>query len=78
MAKCYFIDPIPNAHVKENELYTLNPAPNVSSGHIGVLTYSIKNTADSGYFTMSDTSTGVVTMQPKDFENPEDSGFYIS
>ena len=66
------ITAISDATVNENESYT-GPTPTFTGGTpIGVLTYT-KGGSDSEKFTI-DSSTGVVSMEAKDFETPVDVG----
>ena len=67
----FSITQIPNATVNKNEPYT-GPIPTLTGETpIGVLTYT-KGGSDSEKFTI-DSSTGVVSMVGKDYENPTDA-----
>ena len=67
----FSITQIPNATVNKNEPYT-GPIPTLTGETpIGVLTYT-KGGSDSEKFTI-DSSTGVVSMVGKDYENRTDA-----
>ncbi|MGB3592035.1 MAG: hypothetical protein WBA16_10165 [Nonlabens sp.] len=60
---------MPTQTVPENQTFT-SVAPTVNGAPPGTLTYVLSG-EDAGLFTI-DSNTGVVSMIPRDFENPED------
>ena len=67
----FTIDTIENAEVDENSSYEVT-LEFTGDEPIGTVTYTLSGGADKDLFSI-DTETGVVTMQAKDFENPEDA-----
>ena len=66
----FTIDPIADVAIDENTEYT-GPEPTLSGDTpIGTVTYTLAG-ADASLFTI-DPATGQVTMEPRDFENPQD------
>ncbi|WP_109832666.1 cadherin domain-containing protein [Reichenbachiella versicolor] len=66
----FTIDPIANTNVNENNTYT-SVTPSITGTPIGTVTYSLGGT-DAADFTINST-TGVVSMVARDFENPVDA-----
>jgi uncharacterized protein (TIGR02145 family) len=64
------INPIDNATVAENAIFT-GIFPSISGDYIDQLNYSLSG-VDAGAFTI-DSTTGVVTMDVHNFENPKDA-----
>ncbi|MEM6830618.1 MAG: Calx-beta domain-containing protein, partial [Bacteroidota bacterium] len=72
--ECSFfeVDAVANDLVDENSTYTSSAAPTVIAGrHIGAFTYSLLGD-DAGDFTVN-AATGVVSMAPRNYENPLDT-----
>ncbi len=68
----FTIDAIADANVNENIAYT-SVTPNLSGDTpIGNVTYTISGGADAALFSIN-ASTGVVSMVPRDFNNPMDA-----
>ncbi|MFV8225659.1 Ig-like domain-containing protein, partial [Christiangramia aquimixticola] len=65
------IDAIADVSIPENTPYT-SVTPTITGTPIGTITYSISGGTDAALFTI-DPETGVVKMDPKDYEFPEDS-----
>ncbi len=66
----FSIDAISNVQIDENEAYT-SVTPNITGSPIGSVLYSLGG-ADATDFNIN-SSTGVVTMVGRDYENPVDS-----
>ncbi|MBN1187852.1 MAG: DNRLRE domain-containing protein, partial [Bacteroidales bacterium] len=66
----FSINPVDNATILENKAYT-SETPSITGTPIGNITYSIEG-ADANDFTVN-TSTGVVSMEARDYETPQDA-----
>ncbi len=66
----FSIDAISAANVSENETYT-SVTPHITGSPIGDVVYTLEGT-DASAFSINP-STGVVSMEARDYENPEDS-----
>ena len=67
----FSIIPISNATIDENTSYIGPVAELTVNDNVGAVTYTLGG-ADKDLFSINQ-ATGVVTMQAKDFENPEDA-----
>jgi hypothetical protein len=61
-----------NQSVDENNTYT-SPAPTITGNPAGAITYSLEG-PDTSQFSI-DPVTGIVTMEPRDYEIPTDADF---
>jgi uncharacterized protein (TIGR02145 family) len=66
----FTVNPIDNATVAENATFT-GISPSISGVYIGRVNYSLVG-VDAGAFTI-DSTTGIVTMDVHNFENPKDA-----
>ena len=67
----FSITQILNATVNENSIYT-GTTPALTGDTIGAVVYNLNEGADKTHFTI-DPLTGVVSMEAKDYENPDDN-----
>ena len=68
--KTFLLDAIADANVNENTAYT-GPTPNSNGNPVGDITYTLGGTDAMDFSIVS--TTGVVSMVARDFENPEDA-----